>query len=183
MTSLDQFLKPIEIAGNPLGDEYKAYKMDGTGKGHNMRDIVDLGTCHCCDYFLPKDDSIVLIEETQLLEKVQGYRNEYQYLNDKDRDKIVNDLIRDRMQLKAYGSMLFLCRLVAKYPSSKNLIQNKKHHFWLVASSIKTEEEKRYFDNIKDSLQEKLKGAFGGTLLIGVEVFSSESLERELSGK
>ena len=183
MTSLDQFLEPIQVAGNPIGGGHTAYKMDGTGKNNNMRKMVDLGTCHCCDYFLSEDDSIILIEETRLLEKVKNIREKYDYLNDKDKEKIVNHRIRDRMQLKAYGAMLILCRLAAKCASAKQLIQNKKCHFWLVASSIDSEDEKRFFDNLKDSLRGKLTQVLGRTLLDDVDVLSSETLEKRLSEK
>ncbi len=183
MTSLDRFIKPIKIAGHPISGGHKAYIMDSTAKSSDMRKLVDLGTCHCCDYFLPKNDLILLIEETRLLKKVEGIRKKYDCLGSKDKDKAVNNRIQERMQLKAYGAMLVLCRLVAKFSSAKPLIQNKKYHFWLVASSISSEEEKRYFDNIKDSLREKLTQVLGKNLLDDVDVMSSKYLEARLSNK
>ena len=180
MTSLNTFIEPIKIADNPIGDEYQAYKMDSSEKSNNMRRMVELGTCHCCDYFLPDNDKIILLEETQLLKKVEGIRKEYHYLNGTDMDKAVNDRIRDRMQLKAYGTMLVLCRLMAKFSSAKTLIQDKKYHFWLVVSSINSEDERRYFDNLKDSLRGTLKQVLGAKLLDDVDVLSSDTLEDKL---
>ncbi len=182
MTSLDQFLEPIKVADESIGDKYKAYKMDSTAEKNNMREMVDLGTCHCCDYFLPENDSIILIEETRLLKRVEKIRQEYDYLNDRDKDDVVNNRIREKMQLKAYGAMLVLCRLASKFSNAKNIIQNKKYHFWLIVSSINSEDEKRFFDNLKDSLRGQLAQVLGRVLLDDVDVLSSDLLKKKLSG-
>ena len=183
MIPLDQFIEPIKVADEPIGNGYEAYKMDSSNEDNDMRKMVDLGTCHCCDYFLPGDNSIILLEETQLLKKVEEIRDKYRYLNDQDKDKAVNDRIRERMQLKAYGAMLVLCRLMAKCSSARKLIQSKKYHFWLVASSINSDEEKRFFDHLKDSLRGTLTQVLGKTLLDDVDVLSSETLKTRLSGR
>ena len=183
MTSLDQFIEPIKVAGQPLGNEYKAYKMDCSRENKNMRKAVNLGTCHCCDYFQLKNDTVILIEETRLMDKVQKIRNNYNYLNDDDKNKMINSVIQKRMQLKAYGSMLVLCRLAKRFSNEKSLIGIKKYHFWLVASSIDSGDEKMYFDNLKDTLRGKLKEVLGTILLDDVDVFSSDILQKKLSGK
>ena len=152
MNSLDKFLEPIKVAGKSIGNKYKAYKMDSTDAGKDMRKVVGLGECHCCDYFLQEGDSITLIEETQLLEKMENIKKKYDYLNDEDKDKVANNRIRERMQLKAYGAMLVLCRLAAKCDSVEQLIQGKKYHFWLVVSSINLADDKIFFDNLKDTV-------------------------------
>ena len=85
------------------------------------------------------------------------------------------------MQLKAYGTMLVLCRLSMKYASAKELIQGRKYQFWLVASSIDTTDEQIYFDNQKDSLKGNLTGALGKTLLDDVDVLSADTLKERLS--
>jgi len=64
--SLDNFKKPIELAREVIDERYIAYKMDSNVQEGNMRKAVGLGTCHCCDYFLLEDRSIILIEETSL---------------------------------------------------------------------------------------------------------------------
>jgi len=181
MTSLDQFSETIAIDGKPIAGGHMAYKMDSTAAGRNMRGAVHLGTCHCCDYFLARDDSIVLIEETKLLGAVEGIRADYAYLKEKDLNDHMNKLIRDEMQLKAYGAMLVLCRLAQKCAAVKNLIQGKKYDFWLVASATDSPDAMKLFDNIKDSLREKLKGVLGAKLLDNVEVIPSKSLEKRLA--
>ena len=90
--SLDKFKKPIEVAQEVVDEKYTAYKMDSTVKESDMRKTVGLGTCQCCDYFLPEDQSIILIEETRLPPEI-------------------NEEVETEMKLKAYGSMLVLCRL------------------------------------------------------------------------
>lgn len=179
MTSLDQFLKPIQIAGEPLRRERAAYKMDEPHSESGMRRFVGLGECNCCDYFLPQGNAIVLIEETQLSRSVTHIRKEYSYLDDRDKDDLANRRIREEIRLKAYGSMLVLCRLTAKSPDAKAIVQGKKYAFWLVASSTSTE-DKRVFDNLKDDLLNMLKGALGKEILDNVEMLPSEALETRL---
>ena len=181
MSSLEQFIEPIEIARKPCGDgSCKAYKMDSTDSSKNMRKMVGLGTCHCCDYFLSRGNTIILVEETQLLSNVKDIRNEYDYLNDTDKDNFVNKKIREEMRLKAYGSMLILCRLAAKSCDAKKLFQDKKYCFWLIVSNMDAE-DKRAFDNLKDDLVSMLKGTLGKEILDNVAVLPSDILETRLS--
>jgi len=171
VTSLDDFRETIKIADAPIGGGHRAYKMDSTVAGRDMRDAVDLGTCHCCDYFMARGNSIVLIEETQLLGEVDDIRAEYAHLKEfkgTALDEQVNNRIRDSMQLKAYGAMLVLCRLAQKCAAAKDLVRNKKYEFWLVASALNSPDDLRLFDNIKDSLNGLLKQVLGKKLLDNV---------------
>ena len=179
--SLNRFVSPIEVAREPISGKYTAYVMDSTIEEKDMRKAVDLGTCHCCDYFLLREEFIILIEETQLLKTVKKIRDEYDSLDEVKKDEIVNKCIRDEMQLKVYGTMLVLCRLSMKYTSARDLIQGRKYQFWLVASSIDTTDEKIYFDNQKDSLKGDLTGVLGKTLLNDVDVLSADTLKERLS--
>ena len=180
MNSLERFIEPIKVAEKPIGDEYTAYKMDSTIENKNMRKAVGLGTCHCCDYFQLKNDTVILIEETQLAKRIKNIKEQYDYLNEKDTTDIVNSSIQKRMQLKAYGSMLVLCRLAKQFSNEKSLIGIKKYQFWLVASSINSGDDKMYFDNQQDTLRGKLRAVLGTILLDDVKVFSSENLKKEL---
>ncbi len=179
--SLDRFIVPIQVAEQPLGKQYTAYVMDSSDTEKDMRKTVDLGTCHCCDYFVASGQFIIFIEETQLLRTVKRIRGEYGDLTEEKKDAMVNKRIRDEMQLKAYGAMLVLCRLSAKCTSVKTLIQGKKYQFWLVASSIDTADEKISFDYQEDSLRRDLKGVLGGELLDGVRVLTASTLKEWLS--
>ena len=79
MIDLEKFLEPIELAGTPLQDHH-AYRMDYKQSRPDMRLEVGLGTCNCCDYFmLSQDDTIILIEETRLIDQHRDLQNEYHY--------------------------------------------------------------------------------------------------------
>ena len=67
MSGLDEYLCPITVGGQPLGDSLLAYKMDIKSAESNMRNDVGLGTCNCCDYFRIEHDCVHLIEETAIL--------------------------------------------------------------------------------------------------------------------
>ena len=176
MTSLGRFLEPITVANKPIGNEYTAYKMDSTDKNKDMRKIVGLGTCHCCDYFLSHGNSIALIEETCLKKSLQYQRGVYHYLSGKDKKDFSNKKIREEIHLKAYGSMLVLCRLTEKCHDVKKLFQNKKYCFWIVASDM-NEWDIKVFDNLRD----ELRGILSKKLVDAVEVLSPEDLRNKLS--
>ena len=58
---------------------------DGPNKP-DMRKYAGLGSCNCCDYFVTNTDSIILIEETELLESIKTWKKKVDYLNDKDQE-------------------------------------------------------------------------------------------------
>lgn len=176
------------MADEIIHDELTAYRMDN--EKNDMRKAAKLGACSCCDYFLPRNGSVILIEETRLSETVETLRAEFSYLeNEKENngdkiDEIVNEKIKDEHQLKAYGTMLVLSRLAVDCADAKKLFHGeeaKKFEFWLVASRIDTPDKQMYFDSQKDNLERKLTDSIGGTLKIKVEVLSSEDLKTRLS--
>ena len=156
MTALREFLELIEVAGEPLGKEHKAYRMDGEAPRPDMRRKADLGPCNCCDYFIfsKEDDSVVLIEETQLIRQIKHLKSKFNYLKDSDQIEFIKRSIREENKLKVYGSMLVLCRLASV---CKNLHQTKKYKFWLIASGIESEEDTILIDNLKDRLLNDLR--------------------------
>ena len=181
MTCLDKFLEPIEIAGEAMKEGYKAYKMDGAKNDEDMRVFVGLKTCNCCDYFLPYgNNAIILIEETRLSESLESYRKEYHYLEDSDKDDFALKRMREEVRLKAYGSMLVLCRLKEKCSTARSLFQNKKYHFWLVASGKGTDYQ-RGVDNLHDNALTMLRGVLSKEIVDTVEVFPPEILRNKLS--
>ena len=178
MTCFDQFLEPIEIAEKAMVEGYRAYKMDREKDG--MRHFVGLGECNCFDYFHLHGNSIALIEETRLKESMQHYRNTHHYLKDMDKDAYADERMREEIRLKAYGSMLVLWRLTEKCLDAKNLFQDKKYCFWIVASDTSAE-GMRFFDNLHDDSQSMLKGALSKELVDTVEFLSPEGLRNKLS--
>ena len=178
MTSLDQFFEPIEIAEKAMAEGYRAYKMDRDKNG--MRNFVGLGECNCFDYFLSHENSIVLIEETRLEKSIQHQRRMYPYLSDEDKEDFAFKRTREEIRLKAYGSMLVLCRLTEKCHDVKKLFQNKKYCFWIVASDMNAGDIKA-FDNLRDDSLDMLRGALSKELVDTVELLSPEDLRNKLS--
>ncbi len=187
MIALEKFLEPIEIAGKPFNKKIKAYRMDGTSPKLDMRKYVGLGSCNCCDYFMPyNDDSVLLIEETKLMGQIEDLKNEYCYLEKDDQTEFINNCIRDENKLKVYGAMLVLCRLAAVCKNAKDLLQTKssklkKCKFWFVASGMETEETTRLFDHLKDRLHNDLRSVLTGKILDDVEIMPSDVFVTKLS--
>lgn len=179
--TLEQFKEPITVAGEVVDEKFTAYRMDN--QDNDMRTVAKLGACHCCDYFLPVNGTVVLIEETRLPETVQTIRAEFSYLDDDEKiAEIVNDKIKDENQLKAYGAMLVLSRLAADCADANELIHGNRFEFWLVAGRIDTPDKKMYFDSQRDGLEKRLADSIGGTLKVKVDVLSADDLKTRLSG-
>ena len=94
MTELGKYLEPIEVAGKSIGKNYQAYRIDGDSQQRNMRKDVGLGTCSSCDYFIFNENTLVLIEETQLLWQISNLKVEYSYLEEKVQTEFINKCIR-----------------------------------------------------------------------------------------
>ena len=122
--------------------------MDGEDfpdKSKDMRKIAGLGTCHCCDYFYPRDNDVVLIEETQLIEKVKEIKNDYGHL--KEINKIIHREIGQEVCLKVYGSLLVLCLLKSKCAEVNDMIKGQ-YMFVLIISDGATSDQ-RFAENLK----------------------------------
>ena len=181
--SLDNYKAKVVVGGETIPSQYQAYKMDSTDVDNHMRRDVELGTVHCCDFFLAINQSVVLIEETDLLGTVKSIQDDYSCLEGDYQKDIINKRIRDENQLKAYGSMLVMCRLSAKNIEVRKLCERRKFEFWLVAGKIEGEGREKYFDSLKDSLREDLTGVIGKQLLENVEVLSPDDLRKKISTK
>ena len=172
MIDLKKFLQPITLARKPL-QNHQAYRMDDTSEQSNMRKDVGLGTCNCCDYFLISNGTVVLIEETQLLQQIERLKNEYNYLSVTDQEAFVNENIRQENKLKAYGSMLVLCRLATVCKEAKDLFGTKKYKFWLVVSGMEQKKDTRFFRNWKSRFVSDLKSVLSGQIVADVEIVPS----------
>ncbi|MDA8014621.1 MAG: hypothetical protein MPK09_03280 [Gammaproteobacteria bacterium] len=193
MVSLEQFRKKIKVANVPIGK--KGYRMDGKApKG--MRHHAGLGDGgHCCDYLLKNEESFVLIEETQLLETIRGYKKAYFGLSEDTLRALTVRLIRDENRLKVFFSLLVLCRLAANHPEFKQITQAKKCHVWLVVSvpsigmiALENLEKSMLEDekNILEDVNKSLHGAFWSSIGKEMENFQfqivhGEKLESKIS--
>ena len=177
MMDLSKFLQPITLAREPLPNHH-AYRMDDTSQQSNMRKDVGLGTCNCCDYFFISNGTVVLIEETQLLQQIEDLKNEYHYLSGTDQTEFIKKYIQRENWLKAYGSMLVLCRLVAISTEARDLLGTKKYKFWLVVSDTNLPDAEEFeakiiFDHLKDNLYGDLKSVLSGQIVDDVEIVPS----------
>ena len=180
--SLDQFRETIQIAGKPLDSQIVAFGMDGESREMpDMREYVELGKCNSCDYFLPADDSIILIEETQLLRGIAGLKTQYGYLNERDQEKHVNRRIREENRLKVYGSLLVLCRLRNKCDRARQMIDGKRYKFWLVVSDSDVDEIERFMDSLRENLYAELRGVLSKKVVDEVYVLPANLLTKKLT--
>lgn len=184
MSSLDKFLKPIEVADKLINKDRQAYRMDGDP---DMRTEAGLGTCHCCDYFTISATSnrniVILIEKTRLADtkaQIKKLAKKYPSLSNDDREKLNNEDANKENQLKVYASMLVLCRLSTKYKDVKNVLQEKRYQFWLVASDANKEEDLKYLDRRISYLSNALKGSFK-KIIEDVKIIPSDHLLEKLS--
>ena len=181
MIDLEKFLEPIELADTPLNDHH-AYRMDYKRSRPDMRREVGLGTCNCCDYFmLGKNDTIILIEETRLIDQYSDLQNKYDYLEDTDQKQFIDRYIRQENQLKAYGSALVLCRLSAVCEDARDLLGTKKYKFWLVVSGLNETQDAIFFNNLKIDLLSNLRSVLSRKVVDDVDILPSDDFVGKLS--
>lgn len=181
MTLLAQFK---ETRPDSNGNKVDVFRMDNTTKSvgiPDMRAYVGLGSCNCCDYFFINDDKIFVVEETHLTGTIEDIEKQYSYLNVDDKKDCVIRNIRQENYVKVYGSLLVLCRLVAKCQEAAKHMQNKKYDFWLVVDGVDTAETKVIFDHLSDTLFEQLRGVLTGKVVDKIEIIPSNILPEKLS--
>ena len=181
---LSQFVKPIESIES-IGD-FKAYRMDSTKEGSNMRDDAGLGTCECCDYVTISRDnqSVFLIEETNLEYTIYNFKQDYDYLEEADENKLFYEKILGENRLKLYGSMLVLCRLSSLQDDVKEFLPKDKFQFWLVTTGTAPSplDSTILMDHLSDRLRNDLKSPFGG-MMNAVDIIPSTKLAEKLSAQ
>ena len=151
--------------------------------GIKLKDQFEMGNFHSCDYILAKEsrDKVLLIEDSNLKEKKGDLEKEcLRFMPDDDQTrkilsrKIMNK-IRDEQRLKAYASLLLLCRLISIDADAKKLIGNKKIHFWVIVTDG-VASDFQAFTNIGS----KLEGCLS-PLISDVAVLPLKEAERKLS--
>ena len=179
---LSKFAEPIESAGGGV----KAYRMDSTTEVPDMRRAAGLGTCNCCDFVTVSRDnqSVFIIEETNLEYTIYKFKQKYDYLEEADKNKIFYDKIRDENRLKLYGSMLVLCRLSSSQDDVKKFLPKDKFQFWLVTTGTAPSplDSVILMDHLRDRLRNDLKSPFGG-MMNAVDIIPSTKLAQKLSAQ
>ena len=179
---LSQFAEPIESAGGSL----KAYRMDSNTEVPDMRRAAGLGPCNCCDFVTVSKDnqSVFLIEETNLEYTIYNFRQEYDYLEETDKNKFFYEKIRDENRLKLYGSMLVLCRLSSLQDDVKKFLPKDKFQFWLVTTGTAPSplDSVILMDYLRDRFRNDLKSLFGEMMKV-VDIIPSTKLAEKLSAQ
>ena len=176
---LSQFAEPIESVGG-----VKAYRMDSTKKGSNMRSAAGLGMCECCDYVTVSKDkqSVVFIEETDLESTIVDFKEKYDYLSDDDQVDLLYDEVLKEHRLKLYGSMLVLCRLSSSLDDVKAFLPENEFQFWLVTTSASSDSV-ILMDNLTDNLRGFLKSPLTKEMMDVVDIIPSTELAEKLSAQ
>ena len=181
---LDRFLERIKAADGSLVGPYRAYHMDGTLPGSNMRRTAGLGECNCCDYFVSNRRTVFLIEETRLLGTVKQLRNEYHYLDENHQQEFISKHVRQENRLKVYGSMLVLSRLALQFEDFKDILhtgnERKKYRFWIVVSGTDQADVKILFQNLQSRLLQELRSVLTRETVEAVEIIPSDRLAAKL---
>ena len=153
-----------------------------------MRRAAGLGPCNCCDFVTVSKDnqSVFLIEETNLEYKIYNLKQDYDYLEEADENKFFYEKIRDENRLKLYGSMLVLCRLSSLQEGVKEFLPKDKFQFWLVTTGNAPSPLDSFIfmdhlnDRLRNDLRNDLKSPFGGMINV-VDIIPSTKLAEKLS--
>lgn len=176
-----QFLEEIEISDRPLGDGYKAYRMDGGRQKPDMRAEIGLGTCHCCDYFKMQENVVILIDDTRLMETILKFKEEFDaMIEGEKKGKFLNRKICNENILKVYGSLIVLCYWMRKHADISNFIDEKKHDFWLIVSDVDNDDGRIAFDNLQDQLLSDLRTALKKDIIQDVQILTTRELKDKL---
>ena len=177
---LSQFVESIESSASG----FKAYRMDSTVRTLDMRRAAKLGTCECCDYVTVSNDqqSVILIEETNLASTITDFKEKYDYLNDDDQADLLYDEVLKENRLKLYGSMLVLCRLSSSRTDVKAFLPENKFQFWLVATAA-SPDAVMVMDNLtdRDRLKGFLKSPLTREMMDVVDIIPSTELDKKLA--
>ena len=156
MTIIDQVLTYILAGGemgkkkSPISPSLQAYCLDGDDfkgdKSKDLRLVVGLGGCNCCDYFYPMDNYVMLIEEKQLFAKMDSIKASY---GANVNEEIIDQCIKQDLRLKVYGSLLVICRLKSQCATVNNMVKDKPYKFYLIVSD---DEDVRAMEGLDASL-------------------------------
>ncbi len=179
MINLQKFLELIELARQPLKGHY-AYRMDHKRSHPDMRIEIGLGTCNCCDYFTTyNNDSILLIEETSLVDQRKNLEKKYDYIKSPYQKKFIDEKIKEENKLKAYGAVLVLYRLSAVCEDAKELLEAKSYKFWIVVTGNYSPQDAMYFNNLESYLFQEIKGGLR-TIFEDVAVIPANDFVKKL---
>ena len=173
--NISRFWEQVQLSGQPALKNCHAYRMDGNP---HMGTVLNMGTCSCCDYFtLYKLNKILLVEDGQIGRKIKDLRNKYNFRKNDDRDNFVREEIAKEHILKAYGSLLVLCRLSLLNQAGRNLIGNKRYEFWIVSTDTDQPGHALPFSHLKNFIKNRLKSVFSSSLVGDVHLLTFQDFK------
>ncbi len=186
MTStIEDFLGPVIIrSANGIRDTFpvKAYVVDrppSPGKGSkSLKNKLRMDNFHCCDYiFVPDNNSVLLIEDSNLKRKKEDLEeNDLSSVKDtKSKARLSKEWIKNEQLLKAYASLLLLCRLLAQNTIATPKMQGKNIHFWVIINDSGPSDVE-IFDYLKKAIASRLR-----SLVSEVVVLHKDGAKKELS--
>lgn len=176
---LERFIEPmLDNEANPIESGVTFFRMDGDP---DMRAQARLGPCSCCDFLAIGDDSILFVEETELLRSIKYAKSQVDYLDDNDKEKFIQKEVLLENRAKVYGAMLVLCRLSQQSSDLKDVVSNKRHAFWLVVRGRISNEDAVYLDSLSGRLENSLRGQLGKLVIGTIKVLPLNEVKEQLS--
>ena len=179
MRPLQDFLKPVEVEGVEKPFPVQAYAVDKPcgNNGTRLMDQFGMGSSHCCDYIYVNNSEVLLLEDSNLKAKKDQLKNECfcSVQDEQTKEKLSRKRIREEYVLKAYASLLLLCRLISKDKDARQLMENKEVRFCVIINDSHASDS-RAFQNLGNSISGSL-----GSLVSRVFVWSLEQAENKFS--
>ncbi len=118
-----------------------------------------MDTFHCCDYiFVPDDNEVLLIEDSNLKSKRDDLEKKTisSVINLESVPQLSDRLIRDEQLLKAYASLLLLCRLFAQDETATKKMQGKNIRFLFIINDADPTDS-QLFDYLENKIAPTLR--------------------------
>ena len=118
-----------------------------------------MDTFHCCDYiFVPDDNEVLLIEDSNLKSKRDDLEKKTvsSVGNRESGPQLSDRLIRDEQLLKAYASLLLLCRLFAQDETATKKMQGKNIRFLFIINDADPTDS-HLFDYLENKITPTLR--------------------------
>ena len=163
--TLEDFAMPLKIrrlVGDIVEDEEeieaeicefptKAYGLDksisGNGKKKTLKGQYGMHGTHCCDYLLINDKNVLLLEDSNIGKTKENWERKY------PDEKLSVEMIAKEQLLKAYASLLLLCKISCSDRSARRLIKDKEIAFCVVCNDIENK-DLRLLDGILKHLKD-----------------------------
>ena len=171
-------LGPVVIDDEAVSALPLAYMVDGKP---SMHALAGIGGYRVCDCILPTQDGAVMIEHSWLKREMKNMKKDHGY--DSARELLIREYC-----LKAYGSMLVLCRLFfqsdPKHSDEMKKFAGVRCEFWIVISDAKTEDKDvMAFQFLKDALDKRAYPLFSKSKVLGKNMLKDALGKVKQSGK